>query len=190
VIAKQYTMTLPADYDMGIVRRRVSDRGEAFDDFPGLGLKAFLITERAAGATSNRYSAFYLWLDVAGINEFLYGGPFANVSGAFGRPLIEHWIGMHVLLGQTDHPPSSATREDLAVADGDPGALRERELGWIERCRNDDRGLYAAAVALDPFRWQLVRFALWAQAPVQEDSGRGLGYEVLHISRPDLDGLR
>lgn len=189
MIAKQYTMTLPADYDMEIIRRRVGDRGEAFDEFPGLGLKAFLITELAAGATANRYSAFYLWVDVAGINEFLYGGPFANVSGAFGRPIIEHWIGMHARLGETERAPSYAIREDLPVADTDLAALRDREHGWLEQCAADDRGLYAAAVALDPYRWQLVRFALWAAPPEDEHSEEGLGYEVLHLSRPHLDRL-
>jgi Domain of unknown function (DUF4865) len=40
--AMQYEISLPADYDMGIIRDRVATRGATFDDYPGLGLKAFL----------------------------------------------------------------------------------------------------------------------------------------------------
>ncbi|WP_433257560.1 DUF4865 family protein [Streptosporangium sp. CA-135522] len=34
----QYEITLPADYDMKIIRHRVATRGSAMDAFPGLGL--------------------------------------------------------------------------------------------------------------------------------------------------------
>ncbi len=39
MILKQYIVTLPSDYDMGIIRERVVSKGPAFDSFPGLGLK-------------------------------------------------------------------------------------------------------------------------------------------------------
>ncbi len=35
--AMQYEITLPADYDMGIIRARVATGGNALDDLPGLG---------------------------------------------------------------------------------------------------------------------------------------------------------
>ncbi|MFC5828113.1 DUF4865 family protein [Nonomuraea insulae] len=38
--AKQYEITLPADYDMRIIRKRVADGGHVLDDRAGLGLKA------------------------------------------------------------------------------------------------------------------------------------------------------
>lgn len=190
MIAKQYTIKLPADYEMEIVRRRVRDRGAAFDDFPGLGLKAFLITERAAGATANRYAPFYLWHDVAGTNAFLYGDGFAGLTGSFGRPLVEHWIGMDARLGQTGEPPRSATREDRLVGEADLARVRDHERRWLRERADDDRGLYAAAVALDPYRWQLVRFALWSTPATQSTGADMTTYEVLHLSRPALDSLR
>lgn len=36
-----YEITLPADCDMQIIRKRVADRGHMTDAFAGLGLKAF-----------------------------------------------------------------------------------------------------------------------------------------------------
>ncbi|MGY1438944.1 DUF4865 family protein [Streptomyces reniochalinae] len=41
--AKQYEITLPADYDMETIRKRVSESGHLLDDRAGLGLKAYVI---------------------------------------------------------------------------------------------------------------------------------------------------
>jgi hypothetical protein len=46
MIAMQYQINLPADYDMGIIRTRVARTGHLLDHYPGLGVKAFLIRER------------------------------------------------------------------------------------------------------------------------------------------------
>jgi hypothetical protein len=191
MLAKQYSVKLPADYDMQIVRARVRDRGPALDAFRGLGLKAFMITEQAAGASANCDAPFYLWCDIDGTNRFLYGDGFEAVCGSFGRPLVEYWIGMGFRAAQTAGVPRSATREDLLVADRDELAnLREREHDWLETCATDNRGLYAAAVALDPSRWRAVRFALWASAPDDLDAcTRTTTYEVLHLSSPGLERL-
>lgn len=83
--AMQYEITLPADYDMEIVRRRVETRGRALDEFPGLGLKAYLIRERGVrDSPVNEYAPFYLWHAVSGMNRFLWGG--GGFHGARRRP--------------------------------------------------------------------------------------------------------
>jgi hypothetical protein len=190
LIATQYSVQLPADYNMDLIRGRIRDRGAAFDHFPGLGLKAFLITEKARGATTNRYAPFYLWNDVSGTNDFLFGDGFAGVTESFGRPLVEHWLGTDVRLGDTARSPRSATREDQAVAELDLATLREAQREWLESCARDDRGLYAAAVALDPHRWQVVRFALWhVAAAAIATTAAVTAYEVLHLSVPGLQRL-
>jgi Domain of unknown function (DUF4865) len=43
--AMQYRVTLPADYDMGIIRTRIEKKESGFDTFPGFDIKAFLIRE-------------------------------------------------------------------------------------------------------------------------------------------------
>jgi hypothetical protein len=45
--AMLYEITLPGDYDMDTIRRRVAERGAATDAFAGLGLKADPIHERS-----------------------------------------------------------------------------------------------------------------------------------------------
>lgn len=69
--AMQYEITLPADYDMGIVHERVAARGRLLDAFPGLGLKAYLVRERGADSPVNQYAPFYLWVTPEGMNSFL-----------------------------------------------------------------------------------------------------------------------
>lgn len=55
--ALQYEITLPAGYDMGIIRDRVARRGHLLDDWGGLGLKAYLIRERGLrGSPVNQYA--------------------------------------------------------------------------------------------------------------------------------------
>ena len=46
MIAMQYNFTLPADYDMGIVERRITEKGPLLDDFPKLKFKAYLSAAR------------------------------------------------------------------------------------------------------------------------------------------------
>src|ERR1700678_3689260 len=101
MIAKQYTIQLPADFGMGSIRNPGRARGAAFHDFPGLGLKAFLITDKDGGASGNCYAPFYLWNDVTGTNEFLYGDGFAGITESFGRPLVEYWLGADIRIGDT-----------------------------------------------------------------------------------------
>lgn len=92
--AMQYEITLPADYDTGIIRERVATRGHLLDDFPGLGLKAYLMRERAEGSPVNQYAPFYLWAAPEGMNGFLWGPGFQGIVDDFGRPVVQHWTGL------------------------------------------------------------------------------------------------
>ena len=72
--AMQYELTLPADYDMAVIRGRVARVGHLLDDWEGLGLKTYLMRERGVnGSPVNQYAPFYLWNTVEGMNGFLWG---------------------------------------------------------------------------------------------------------------------
>ncbi|GAA4632573.1 DUF4865 family protein [Actinoallomurus vinaceus] len=187
--AMQYEITLPADYDMKIIRERVATRGRATDDFQGLGLKAFLMRERGVGGSPvNQYAPFYLWDSVDGMNRFLWGGGgFRGIVDDFGRPAVRHWTGAAFERGPAyGATPRAATRRTEPVPAGaDPEgvvASALEELG--SRTRTD--GVHATALAVDPGRWELVHFTLWADSPAAADEDR---YEVLHLSTPDLHEL-
>ncbi|MBB5447363.1 MULTISPECIES: DUF4865 family protein [unclassified Paraburkholderia] len=114
--AMHYEITLPADYDMQIIRNRVTDRGHMTDTFAGLGLKAYLIRERdKAGATLNQYSPFYLWNDTAGMNRFLWeGGGFQGIVESFGRPVVLTWSGLSCQRGGFMQSADCGSSTDIA----------------------------------------------------------------------------
>jgi len=187
--AMQYEITLPANYDMTFIRQRVAENGHILDTFPGLGLKAYLIRERGRdGSTVNQYAPFYLWASTDGMNRFLWGGGgFRRIIDSFGRPAAQHWTGVAVEQGPArDRTPTAATRATESIPpEVDPAEVVERELAAL-RERSRLHGLHSAALAIDPARWQLVRFALWEHiSPEAADTI----YEVLHTSSPQWDEL-
>jgi len=189
VHAMNYRITLPADYDMGIIRRRVATRGHLLDAFPGLGLKAYLVRERGTdGSPVNQYAPFYLWNTAEGMNSFLWGAGFQGIVTDFGRPAVEHWTGLAFERGPAvDGVPRTASRRTQRLdAAADPAAVIAEEVKALAE-RAAAPGVHSAAVAVDPRHWELVHFTLWQDtAPPDEDADR---YQVLHLSRPELDSL-
>ena len=187
--AMQYEITLPADYDMKIIRERVATRGRAMDDFGGLGLKAFIIRERGVdGSPVNQYAPFYLWDAVGGMNRFLWGGGgFRGIVDDFGRPEVRHWTGAAFERGPAyGATPRAATRRTEPVPAGaDPEEVAEAAIEELrERARTP--GVHTTALAVDPRHWEIVHFTLWEDTPPAAEGAR---YEVLHLSSPGLADL-
>ncbi|WP_405592432.1 DUF4865 family protein [Streptomyces sp. NBC_01190] len=187
--AMNYRITLPADYDMGIIHRRVATRGHLLDTFPGLGLKAYLVRERGTdGSPVNQYAPFYLWNTARGMNSFLWGAGFRGIVSDFGRPVVEHWSGLGFEHGPAvAGVPCAADRLTWSPApDEDPGPALERAVRELPE-RAARPGVHSVALGIDPRRWELVRLTLWQdQAPEEAGSER---YRVLHLSRPELDTI-
>jgi hypothetical protein len=198
VYAKQYEITLPADYDMGIIRRRVAQGGHVLDDRAGLGLKAYVIRERGVdGSPVNQYAPFYLWNDTGATAHFLVGGGgFQNIVRDFGRPVVRHWTGVACHAGPARTAPVRAASRRLTPlpSDADPdgtglglSVLLEHETEQLRQLSHQD-GVHTAALAVDPHHWQLVRFVVWAETPAPDEDATER-YEVLHMSVPGLDDL-
>ncbi|MGW1077503.1 DUF4865 family protein [Streptomyces sp. NPDC002537] len=194
--AKQYEITLPADYDMRIIRKRVADFGHLLDDRAGLALKAYVIRERGVdGSPVNQYAPFYLWDDTAAMGRFLVGGGgFQGIVRDFGRPVVQHWMGVATEAGpaRAAVPKAASRRLSPVPVDADPSGmgvteLIRRETDALHALARRD-GVHTAALAVDPRHWQLMRFVLWEQA-VPEDEDATERYEVLHLSAPHLAGL-
>jgi hypothetical protein len=186
--AMQYEITLPADYDMRIIRKRVATRGSALDGFPGLGLKAYLIRERGAESSPvNQYAPFYLWESPAGMNRFLWGGGgFQGIVTDFGRPAVRHWTGVALEHGpdRGSVPRVATRRTERFPAEEDPAVTVERALSDLS---SPAPGVYSTALAVDPRGWEVVHFTLWTRDPPPETPG--VRYEVLHLSTPGLDAI-
>ncbi|MDQ1012377.1 hypothetical protein QFZ82_006862 [Streptomyces sp. V4I23] len=185
--AMQYEITLPADYDMGIIRDRVARRGHLLDGFPGLGLKAYLMRERAAGSPVNQYAPLYLWAAPEGMNGFLWGPGFQGIVDDFGRPEVQHWTGAAYHDG-----PSAAAGARTAVRRRQrlppgvrPGPLVEEAAAETERLARRE-GAVCAALGVDPYRWELMHVTLWDH---DSPAAPGDRYEVLHVSSPERGSL-
>ncbi|MFC6594892.1 DUF4865 family protein [Kitasatospora paranensis] len=191
--AMQYEITLPADYDMRIVHRRVATRGGLTDDLPGLGLKAYLVRERddpgtagaGGGSPVNQYAPVYLWRTAEGMADFLTGPGFRGLCADFGRPAVRHWLGAGFRPGPAvDGTPRFATRARHALPEeADPDEAVAAAVDGLPGAP----GLHSAAIALDPYRWELLHLALWRDVPPA--AADGTRYRVLHLSRPELDRL-
>ncbi|MFJ5773973.1 DUF4865 family protein [Streptomyces sp. NPDC093094] len=181
--ALHYAVTLPAGYDMGIIRTRVARRGHLLDDWEGLGLKAYLVRERGRdGSPVNQYAPFYLWNTVEGMNSFLWGGAFQGIPDDFGRPEVRQWTGLaYEEGGAADAPPLVAVRHIRPVPEGVVLAeVMEDAAREAGRLAVRD-GAVCAAAAVDPGRWETVHFSLWAHEAPEAD---GDVFRVLHLSAP------
>ena len=187
--AMQYEITLLADYDMGIIRERVATKGHLLDDFPGLGLKAYLIRERGQhGSLVNQYAPFYLWATPQGMSRFLWGGGgFGALAGAFGRPSVQTWAGIGAWRGPAfGATPKVASRSLEALPpEVDPQTFVERAEREVAQ-RATQPGVCVAACGIDPTGWQLMRITLWEEAAPDDQE---LCYKILHLCHPELETI-
>ncbi len=177
MIAMQYRFLLPADYDMGVIDRRIADKGPLLDRFPGLAFKAYLSARKGEPGPENLYAPFYVWRTTEGLDAFVSGAGFAAVSGAFGWPSVRTWVCWRALQAPDI---AMAAHASLETAEIRPHAalaeLRERECAEAQRDLDD--GALAAVAAFEPTRWTRIRFRLWREAPKAD----GEIYRVGHVS--------
>jgi Domain of unknown function (DUF4865) len=190
MIAKQYTVPLPADYDMGLIRNRVAKLGPSYDTFAGLHFKAFLIRERGrAGSIANEYAPFYVWKDTESLWRFAAGDGFRGIIDSFGRPPIHTWLSWHVNVrpGLQAGEVRSATREENSLPAAQPLAAMREEEKFEDDQWDASPTVCLRVIAVNIERWTLVRFTLWNCRPdevSQEVSADR--FEVLHLAAPGL----
>jgi hypothetical protein len=188
----QYGFTLPADYDMGIIRRRIADKGHLLDDFDGLVFKAYLHAGRGDArlpSRDNLYAPFYLWRDADAMQRFLCGGGFAALSDAFGRPAVRSWQAWSAALAPDARGATCASREIVDLPPGTDLVQRREEEARLAR-RDRDAGALAAVAALDPRDWRLVRLRLWDRDRADLAGAHVQLYAVGHVSMPGARAIR
>jgi hypothetical protein len=187
MIAMQYCFTLPADYDMSIIDRRIRDKGPLLDNFPNLRLKAYLTARTGDEETASRenlYAPFYVWDQEEGLNDFVCGPGFAAVSASFCRPQVKTWIVWQTAISPDVRAARFATREITDIGRHEPLAdIRIHESEAVARNIDTD-GALAAVAAFEPTSWTYVRFKLWKTLPEAGLGGRVEAYRVGHLSLP------
>lgn len=185
MLAMQYSFTLPADYDMEIIKRRITEKGHLMDQFPHLVFKAFVYACRNSEVVKSRenlYAPFYVWDNTVGMNTFLCGDGFKALTHSFGRPQITLWSVLHAEISPSIAKATAATREIISLpSEKDLASLKASESKQAIEVVGEGRAL-AAVVAFEPLTWTLVRFRLWQDLDHDADLKGAQAYRVGHMA--------
>lgn len=182
MLAMQYSVPLPVNYDADKIRERVNTRRALFDEHAGLVHKSFIYS-----AEDHLYAPFYVWKDAGEAQAFLLDELFKGVIETFSRRRVRSWIVLSLRYGDKVITPTYARHEI------DPIAPEVRLNEWAEQERqaqaaqlNTHPGLYMHLIALDADRWEVLRYSLWESRESAPKPGTDCyqGYDVLHVSEP------
>ena len=176
--AMQYTVKLPTDYDMRIIRDRVARTGHLLDGFPGLQFKAYLIRESSQGAVANEYAPFYVWDDIDGMRAFCWGEPgYSAIVRDFGRHPIQDWTGIGAVEGPAgfEQARSMSITTRALPAGVAPAACVDELTG--DFLTGGTTATVRRVAALDITTWTLLLAELSG-----DDPDPSTGYQVLHVS--------
>lgn len=179
--AMQYAITLPTDYDMQIIRDRVTRTGHLIDGFHGLNFKAYLIREKANGAPANEYAPFYVWNDIDGMRSFCWGEP---GYGAIVRDFGCHPIQDSTIIGVTKGllPLDQARSMTIATRPLPEGIAPSQGIDALtyDFLTSSGPSTVRRVAAVDITTWT-VRLAELSAEPLASESN-STTYEVLHVS--------
>lgn len=180
MIAMQYSFTLPADYDMSIIDRRVAENGAKMDGFPGLGFKAYLIARKGEpGSPENAYAPFYLWKRTEAMEAFLSGPGFKGVTAAFGWPDVVTWLVWQSHMAADIALATHAVQRRTAIASySDLAQFRQASADRMAQLA--EQKALTTVSAFNPQTWSVVEFSLW-QKPVPAAHGDRI-FRVGHVS--------
>ncbi len=183
MIAMQYNIALPSDYDMEIIRKRTRDNGNKTDGFPDLKMKAYLIAEKGKyNNHENQYAPFYLWEKEDGMNQFLLGGYFNNILNSFGWTQVNHWIVLHEQVKKSAEPQYAVVQTIPIPAFSDFKAMCDNEKENFD-CWIADASTTSYVTAYNPKTWELCRFYMTTDVATLLKIAKGsLVYDVHHIS--------
>lgn len=179
MIAMQYKITLPSDYDMQIIKDRVKNNGYKTDGFEDLKFKLYLITEKGENNNlQNSYSPLYLWKDNKGLNKFLFNGFYDNIIASFG------WQQVNIGIPLIDTTTSSITNIkylfEITKEIHQQGSLNNLKDRIIEELPKIEAAEYI--VIYNPDKWKYSAFYFIDDiSKVKEE--KGTIYSILHISQ-------
>ncbi|GLQ06475.1 DUF4865 family protein [Sneathiella chinensis] len=180
MLAMQYSVRLPEDFDDARVHDRVSARGPMFEGYPGLTYKFYLYD-----AEEHIYAPLYIWENAQAAQSFLMNNLFGDVVQDFGRPRVRSWQILEFGYKGADVEPRFMMSEIDKVQCQKPlRDLKERESCTHQEMMKHEE-LVAHMVLLDPDRWEISRFSLWTSEDkaVSSKADCVCRYEVLEETK-------
>ncbi len=183
MLAMQYNINLPADYDMNIIKDRVHKNGFKTDGFNNLELKAYLIAEKEKyDNIQNEYAPFYVWNGVEGMNQFLLGGPFNNILDSFGWTSVNTWQIIHAKVeksGGTQY--ATITKTKIQACLNFLEWNEEQQQIYEEQLNHSDT--MTSIVAYNPSTWEVCNFLISSNLDyIKGVAGKNQIYDIYHIS--------
>lgn len=172
--AMQYKIGLPADYDMEIIKKRVSNNGYKTDGFQDLLFKAYLITERGTDNQENSYCPLYVWKETEGMTKFIFGGFFDNIIDSFGWNNIEVGVTSNIQL-------SSSFSKSKYVIEEYHTINKQPSLENMTFRSEDLKNVLGQVTIYNPDKWKYVNFYFFEQKPKIFKANQTL-YSILHLS--------
>ena len=186
MLAMHYAITLPGDYDMDIIRRRVADKGHLADQLPQLAFKAFLVSQKGElGNRENSYAPFYLWHSPAGAIDIIMGDMFKGIVDSFGWQKINNWLVCCYSQNKRQLQSKYALKQIIHLKEGlDLKELRRQEEELHQQSITADN-ISHCLTGINPESWTLVRFSLATEITRREAENQEIKkYELLHLSHP------
>ena len=179
MLAMQYSIQLPEDYDLQLIHERVAQRSKLFDSLPGMSHKAYLLDE-----ADKIYAPFYIWSDVEEAQKFLFDDLFTGVIRAFRRPRVRTWFTLAKGAGASKNTPLIAVKEiDIIPPESVLEDVVKAERAEHAALLADYPQACFRCVAFDADRWEIVRYTLWDtdKPPVKPGADCVENYRVLHV---------
>lgn len=173
MIAMQYKIFLPDDYDMDNIRQRVKNNGYKTDGFQDLMFKAYLIKEKDGTSEShNEYSPLYLWKDSGGMNKFIFEGFYNNILQSFGWQKINIGIPLLCDLGKEFNNSQYAMEIENDV-------LPTNQMAPLSFLKTSERCL-GKVLIYNPDKWKYVEYRFYEREPKKSLNNKI--YQILHLS--------
>jgi hypothetical protein len=178
MISTQYKIILPSDYDMNIIKERVTNNGHKTDGFENLIFKLYLITEKGKNHNlQNSYSPLYLWENHIGLNKFMFEGFYDNILTSFG------WQQIQVGIPLTD-PPLKIRPYKYLIHQTNPIQPQASLCNTKEKILKDLPNINNAEYMLtyNPDKWVYDVFYFLTDLSNVIEVRHGVVYTILHIS--------
>lgn len=168
MIGMQYKITLPNDYDMDIIRDRVTKNGNKTDGFDRLLFKAYLIADYS---NKKQYAPLYVWKNNEGMNKFIFEGFYDNIINSFGWQNIN--IGVPYLLDVKENIIEAKYLLEIENEFSNKVKVVAPKLTYPnEEC-------LGKVIIYNPDKWKYVEFYFYKDMPKR--NGQSI-YQILHMS--------